>query len=304
VRYELAFARFRSGRYASATELLKPLAADPNLPGAESFASRLLLVESLVHQGEIDHARRIFDLLEPAGASAHAESQLDALSGLLARAALFPSTADLARRDWHFIEHAGVLLLEARARESALPTGTLGPESLAAILLRLAALLRSLDLEPREIQHLTPRTRPLAVALARMMGASCSTFQQNTEHRTLVVLHEPGEAEPFLCDLRNHEEGVHLFALYADPRRRYALHPEIVGLFGGELELPWTAPAEAAAQSVVAALPALDQDAAELDSLCRYYAPLRELLVLGHPDRHPVRRVLTPLRRHPGPDAP
>ena len=298
VRYELAYARFRSGQYAVAVELLKPLAADPNLAGSESFGSRLLLVESLVHQGEISHARRIFELLEAHDADPHAESQLDAIASLLARAALFSNPAGLDQRDWHFIEHGGVLLHVAPGGALPIPTGIVSPEFLGGVLHRLSGLLRSLDLEPAEVQYLTPNTRPLARALARSMNRSAVPYAPHAHQRTLVVVREPSEAEPCLRDLRNHEDGVDLFALFADPRLEYPLHPEIVGLFANDLILPWTEPDNEASDAIRLAMSAIESQTGDFEALCQYYSPLREMLVLDNYDRYPGRRILTPLRVH------
>ncbi|MFH0947019.1 MAG: hypothetical protein V2A76_17650 [Planctomycetota bacterium] len=298
VRQELAYALFRGGDYRAATEILKPLAANQQLGGPEKFAARLLLVESLVHAGETARAQRIFELLDPGDGDSHAETQLDALASLLARAALLGGGSDRGPRGWHFIEHGGVVLHIPRDDPFTLPLGTVGVDFLAGMLRRLAGLLAALDMTPFVVQALSPASAPLASGFAGIVGAEVEPCSGDSPGKTLIMSCNLAEAEPHLKELRNHEEGVDLFTLSVDPRIESSLAPEIIGQFAAGLAPPSENGKTEILDQLVAALSRPQEDRTDIHTLIDYYMPLKGMLILGNHDANPARRVLTPWHVH------
>ena len=298
IRQELAYALFRNGDYRAATEILKPLAANQKLADSETFSARLLLVESLVHGGETARAQRIFELLDAGDGDAHAQTQLDALASLLARAALLGNGSDRGPRGWHFIEHGGVLLHVQRDDPYSLPLGMVGAGFLAGMLSRLAGLLSAFEMTPDVIEFLSPVSGPLATALAGLVGAAAGPFSGQPSAKTLVMSYTLAETEPHLRELRDHEEGIDLFTLYVDPRIEAPLTPEIIGQFAAGLMPPETIDEVRILDELNMAIARAAGDRTDIDAVVDYYTPLREMLVLGNYDANPARRVLTPRHVH------
>lgn len=301
VRYELAYALFLAGRYAEALPLLEGLTVDPNHAGPEPLAAGLLLVEAYLYAGDAERARASHERLAAGDITGDAAAQLDALSLLLARADLFPDRETLGPREWYFIEHGGVILQVQRNPLGELHRARLDAPFLAGLMRRLLIQLLALDQKPEVIQSLSDQARPIADVLARRLGVASEPFDANRGGRSLIVMLHPGEASAHLAELRDHEEGVELFALFSDPRREYPLAPEITGLWAAEIELPWSRDREEGAQAcseILDEMDRIDGDEADLKGQLTYYLALRDLLVLGNAGRFPSRRMLTARRVH------
>lgn len=299
VRYELGYAYFLSGDYKGAIPLLEATFAETERAGPEPLAAGLLLVECLLYAGRAAAALEAFERVE-VRSGGEAEAEVDALAGLLARAAILTHRKNKGPRDWHFIEHGGAVLHIARSGPGQLVAATASIDFLAGMVRRLEGFLVDLGHAPGQVAYARAELAPFAAALAERLSVPAVALAERAPARALLVLGEPGEATPHLSLLREHEEGLDLFALYLDPRREYPILPDVVGQFAARLELPGNTAAEQAriAAAIAEAAHQIEGDEGDRRALARYYGPLRELLVLGNYERYPARRMCTARRAH------
>lgn len=313
LRYEVAYARFASGDYPGALELLDELAANEALNGEEAFAAGLLRVESLLYVGRGDAARAAFEAVDVRDSGEGGEQRLDAVAHLLARAAALPDGRRDAR-DWHFIEQGGVVLLTGEDRPEAWVPAVAGIEYLARLLRTLEEVVRALDGVPDAVEALGAEMLPFARVLARRLGAGVvgafGELDDPAAERRLIVARDVGRAAAALDVLRTHDEGQDLFVLAFDPRLDHPVTPDIVGQFAADLRLPWEPDVDVVSSSAgatsipPAAAERLLEDAVEElgdrheGVAAPYYERLHEFLVYGNPERHPARRVFTARRVH------
>lgn len=319
VRYELAYALFLAGDYDAAEPLLALAARDADLTLAEAFAAALLLVEDRIWRGDLRGARTAFEQAERHEGVDDSDGRLDALARLLARAERLGSGAT-SDRDRQFVENGGVLLHLRNHGKAPLAMATVTIDFLAGMMRRLQAVLETAGVEPRRAVWVHPAASPLAEAYARFAGIDWCPLAECVDggEGALVFLREPGEAATALAELRSHAEDSAIFALACDPRREHPIAPEIIGQYATQLLLPWEPRVEIRgstahdavlerfdeqfepdprhAENLVEAIESLEGDAGDLAALADYYRPLRDLLVLGNPDAHPMRRMLTARR--------
>lgn len=309
VRYEAAYAHFSAGDYERAGRDLSTLVDSGELCGEEGFAAELLLVESLLYNGEGDLARDVFDKIDVADSSEGGEQRMDAVAHLLARADALPCGPTDAR-DWHFVERGGVVLGTGEDRAEAWVPAITSLEFLARLVRTLESVLAALEIEPEEIQALGYEMLPIAQVLARRLGVPLAHDGTPATERRLVLAHDGDAISREHILLRNRDDAHDLFALSFDPRRDYPITPDIVGQFAADLRLPWevdpasgAAPLTAPAMDAVLGASALERALEDLEGpreleAARYYAALKELLVAGNYEQHPVRRVFATRRNH------
>lgn len=315
VRYELGYALFQAGRFRDALPHLARTAGDSSIAGPEPFAANLLMVECHVHLGDLDAARETFDSIDAHGGE-QVDAQLDAVAGMIGRAARILGRQRQDARDWYFIEQGGAVLRV----DHELPSGTVGVDWIADVLRRLEALLPALDIEVERVYFTTPETRPIAAALAWRLGAGLAEAAEIEPHPdapSLLVAKDPTELGDAIASLRHHDDDLHLFVLTLDPRIDQVVAPDVVGFFSGGVQLPWEerlaieghSPVDVSARRIaadeemratadrtlVAAMEEMDGDDEACDEVGRYFAALSEHLVLGNADAHPSRRVYAAL---------
>jgi hypothetical protein len=181
-------------------------------------------------------------------------------------------------------------------------------------MLKLGALLvRRLGLKYERVYAASDLSVPLAVTVARLLGAEAAPFDAEKSEPGLVVAKNTDELKPHGARFVEHGE-LDLFCLCLDWTRNQPLAPDLVGFFARHSYLPWegrheVAPDESgrpaaikppaqpddlgkAAQNLIAIAERLDVKE-EIGKLEQYYRPRREHLVLGQPDRYPRRRVFS-----------
>ena len=340
VRRELAFARMQHQDFAGSRKALAPLLDDPALAETERLDVHLLAAEAAAYAGDRDAARELLAEAESMPADEDQLQRLDALHALLGRSLHWDSLSGLGLREWHFIQHAGLILKVAGGYFEDNSLGgrfgllELRGDMVAFLLQRLAHLLQTYDLVPEVCVPASDTAAPLAHALAQRLGADVAASLPDAAGRpTLLVAASAGELQPFVAGLARHRADLRVFALNLEWERDAVLCPEIVGVLARRVLLPWEAryafdaepaalragaeppkalrelpadarpPAELGAE-LVAAMDALPDDGgrsrAEFEGI---YRPLRHELLLGHEQEHPHRRRFTrlsPCRLTPG----
>lgn len=308
VRYELSYARFMGGDYRGAMELIDRLLVDDALAGPEKFAAGLLRVECLLYSGDRERARDAFEAIDVRDADRDGEQRLDAVALLLGRAAALGRPAADAR-DWHFLEQGGIVLHTGEDHPEAWVPSVASPAYLARLLLTLVEILDELGRTPRSVRTIGQAIAPLSRVLARIVDADVAPLGEPGVEPTLLMAREPSEIAPHTAGLRDMDGSEDLFVLTLDPRRDHVIAPEIVGQFAADLRLPWEPEGTEAGRPPADPIRSereIERELTELrghreGKLARYYAALRDHVVLGNAERHPARRVFTSRRIH-GPE--
>ena len=321
VRRELAFARFLERRFGDCLTALAPLANSPDLSETETLDVLLLQAEAALYAGRRELAAQLIEPADDMGSDDRQRQHLDALHALMGRASHWPgSLTDLGLREWHYIQHGGVLLKTAGGYfEDGTLAGRfevldLAPDMVAFLLQRLAHLLNSRALLPEVIIPTGPLAAPLAMALGQYWQLPVLDELTDRQGRdALLVAANAAEFTPIAAGLAHHRAELRLFALNLDWSQDAVTCPEVVGVLSRRVFLPWETrysveagksemeevaadprSAPEIAVDLVAAMGALPDDGGvarnEFES---FYAPLTAGLVLGNEHSHPLRRQFT-----------
>ncbi|HZL99067.1 MAG TPA: tetratricopeptide repeat protein, partial [Planctomycetota bacterium] len=177
IRRELAFARLQAGRFAAACAALVPLEDNPDLSETERLDVLLTLAEAAFYAGDRAACRSRLEQAEDLLPDDDQRQRLDALHAQLGRSAAWPELAGLGLREWHYIQHAGVILkvaggyFEDGSWKGRYDVLDLRLDMLAFLARRLADLLATLRIEIGAVAPASDLAAPLAWALAARLGA-------------------------------------------------------------------------------------------------------------------------------------
>ncbi|MEW6743294.1 MAG: hypothetical protein AB1486_11100 [Planctomycetota bacterium] len=318
VRHELGYALFRARRFPAALSWLRDAWRSTSLSPAESTESGLLLVECLLYAREPLEAGQVLDTLtQEAALSDEQRRRCDALGRLLGRARFLPSDREADLRDWHFVQHGGVLLRLVGAHETKGAAGgrcleaSPGYAFTAAVLKLGAHLLVDLERVPERVLAASDSSVPLAAVVAHLLGRPAAPFRETDDG--LLVVRSLAELGPRQRDLVAHRDGQSLFAFCLDWRTDSPILPDIVGIMARHLSLPWeneykvgtdengrleVQPSDerpdlmAVTQDLIAVADEVDIER-EREHLRRFYSERRDDLVLGNPALYPERFAFT-----------
>jgi tetratricopeptide (TPR) repeat protein len=323
VRRELAFARLQSRDFEGCLRALVPLEDSPDLAETEHLDVLLMMAEGALLAGRREPCRQFLERAEECVPDDDQRERLDALHAQVARSTRWESLARLGLREWHFIQHAGVILktaggyFEDGSRMGRFDLLALRPDMIAFLLQRLAQLLERLELVPEAVSPASEAAAPLAHALAlRLDVPVLDDAAQRDGRSVLLVAVNAAEFTPHLAQVVNHSPDLRLFALNLDWERDAPVCPEVVGALARRVFVPWERRYELAAdRHAMRELPGDEREprviGAELrdlmDRLPRddggaarqafegFYLPLRRQIVLGNDELHPGRRAFTSL---------
>ncbi len=321
VRQELAYARLQAADFTGCLATLAPLQESPDLAETERLDVLLLAAEAAFCATRRDLAQSLLGEADELPPDDGQRERLDALHAMVGRSLRWPSLAGLGLREWHFVQHAGVILktaggfFEDGSRKGRYDVLDLRPDMVAFLLQRLADLLSRLGLEARLVAATSPTAAPLAHALAGRLGADVAEDPTERGGRTtLLVAANALEFGPLSAGLATHRPELRLFAVNLDWEHEAPVCPEIAGVLARRVLLPWETrysldpatgrmrplpaderPAAAIGAELLAAMDALPDDGGAREDFERIYMPLASALVLGHDDLHPARRRFTPL---------
>lgn len=321
VRRELAYARFRERRFTDCLSALGPLTDNPDLSESETLDVLLLQAEAALYGGRRELAVQLLDPAEQMGSDDRQRQHLDALHTLVGRAGHWPGNLDdLGLREWHYIQHGGVLLktaggyFEDGSLAGRFEVLDLRLDMVAFLLQRLADLLNSRALLPEVIIPTGPIAEPLARALGHHWQLPVlGELTERGGRDALLVAANAAEFTPLAAGLVQHRAELRLFALNLDWSQDAVSCPEVVGVLSRRVFLPWetrysvnpddpemkevaadTRPAPQIADDLVAAMAALPDDGGKArEEFESFYAPLTAGLVLGNEHAHPLRRQFT-----------
>ncbi len=319
-RRELAFARFLKHDYAGCRTALAPLDDEPDLSETERLDVIMLDAEAALYVGDPSSAARALHTADEMVPDDVQQQRLDALAQMLGRARHVAQLSSCGLREWHFIQHAGVILKTAGGHfETGEFAGRFGLLSLrldmvAFLLQRLLHLLERLDHPVDMVISASDMAAPLAHGLAQRAGLALSD-EPTDEHvgSALLVAANGAEYAPWVARLSQHASDLSLFALNLDWERGTPVCPEIVGVLARRVVLPWETtfalgegggearqvpgddrPPEEIGAALVEAMEALPDDGGQArNEFEQIYAPLAEELVLGNDQRYPHRRQFT-----------
>jgi len=321
VRRELAYARFLERRFGDCLTTLAPLADSPDLSETESFDVLLLQAEAALYAGRRELAAQLLQPADQMGSDDQQRQHLDALHTLVGRASHWPgSLSGLGLREWHYIQHGGVVLktaggyFEDGSLAGRFEVLELKPDMVAFLLQRLAHLLNSRALLPEVVIPTGPLAAPLAMALGQYW--QLPVLEDLTERQgrdALLVAANAAEFTPLAAGLTHHRAELRLFALNLDWSQDAVSCPEVVGVLSRRVFLPWETrysvesgksemqetaadprSSEEIAVDLVDAMAALPDDGGQArNEFESFYAPLSAGMVLGNEHAHPLRRQFT-----------
>jgi len=322
IRRELAYARLQAGDFAGCLRALAPLQDDPALAEREQLDVLLLSAEAALCSGRRDVAQDFLRTAEDLLPDDDQRERLDALHAMIGRSLRWPSLTGLGLREWHFIQHAGVILktaggfFEDGSRQGRYDVLDLRLDMVAFLLQRLADLLARLGLEHEVVIPTSPVAAPLAHALALRLGVGVAEdVSQRNGRPALLVAANALEFGPLTAGLATHRAELRLFALNLDWERDAPVFPEVAGVLARRVLLPWETrysldpktgqmrelpgderPAAEIGAELFAAMEALPQDGGTArEEFESFYMPLASQLVLGNEELHPNRRRFTRL---------
>ena len=323
VRRELAFARLQSRDFTGCLRALSPLEDDPDLSETERLDVLLTQAEAALLGAKPDACRDFLARAEELVPEDDQRERLDALHAQLGRASRFENLASLGLREWHFIQHAGVILktaggwFEDGSRRGRFDVLRLRPDMIAFLLQRLALLLDRLELRHECVAAASEVAAPLAQALAQRLGAEyLPELAQRDGRSTLLVAANAAELGPHAREVATHGPDLRVFALNLDWERDAPVMPDVVGVLGRRALMPWEPRYALAAERRDMRMVTDDErEPAEIARELRYlmdhlpyddggvaqaefegfYLPQRALLVLGNDELHPGRRRFTSL---------
>lgn len=318
VRRELAYARYLQRDFGGCLQTLAPLDDEPSLSETERLDVLLLKVEAALYAGRLPVARALLDEADGMLPDDRQRHQLDALAHLLGRAGRWSGgLSRLGLREWHHIQHGGVLLKTAGGY---FEDGSLGgrfevlelrADMIAFLLQRLVDLFEAHDLRPEAVLPASELAAPLAHALGRVWEVPVlADLAEQDGRTTLVVASGAGELQPLAGRLALHRADLLVAALSLDWSRDELICPEVVGVLARRVFLPWETrysadpgggpmkalpgdqrPAAQLGAELATAMTQLPDDGGEAKAeFLGAYAPLADELVLGHPEQHPLRR--------------
>ena len=323
VRRELAFAQLQQRQFATCLTTLAPLFRLDELAEAERLDIDLLAAEAALYAGRVPVCRSFLEAAEQRIPDEVQLERIDALHALLGRAARWEhEIARIGLREWHHIQHAGVLLktaggyFEDGSKGGRFELLELRADMVAFLLQRMAHLLERLELRPELVVPASDLSEPLARALARHFVADVETdLAARGDRPTLLIAASASELAPYAGGLANHRPGLAVAVLSTDWDRNAPVCPDIIGVFARRAFLPWEEryqvdpasgesrpvnaaqrPADVLGDELHALMLQLPDDGGESrESFEAFYLPLADELVLGNPDRYPVRRQFTHL---------
>lgn len=321
-RRELAFARLHSHDFAGCLEALAPLQDDPALAETEQLDVILLQAEAALYATRRDKAQARLAVAESMVADDDQRARLDALYAMVGRSLHWKSLSDIGLREWHFIQHAGVILKTAGGYFEDSSLGgrfdvlALRTDMIAFLLRRYLDLAEAWNVKHEVVTAASEVSAPLAQAIAQTLGVPCvDDLEDQAGRGTLLVAASGSELTPIATMLAEHRSDLHLLALCLDPNVDSWACPEVAGVLARRVLLPWESrftlrrdgsgmeeipgdPRTAAdiGEEVAAAMTKLPEFVAEARSeFEEFYEPLREELVYGNEERYPYRRQFTHL---------
>lgn len=323
IRRELAYALLQQRDFGGCLTTLSPLLAQTDLAETELLDVDLMAAEAALYAGRADLSRASLESAEQRVPDDIQRERLDALHALLGRASRWErQLKTMGLREWHHVQHAGVLLKTAGGW---FEDGSLGgrfellelrTDMVAFLLQRLAHLLQSLDLVPEFIVPASELAAPLAHALGQTLDVPVGDdLAARGDRRALLIAASAGELAPFAGGLANHRSDLQVASLALDWGLDAPVCPDIAGVLARRAFLPWEArwtadpeggkghsdggderAADAIGGDLVAAMTALPDDEGKArEEFESFYRPLFDELLLGHPESHPMRRRFTHL---------
>jgi tetratricopeptide (TPR) repeat protein len=321
-RRELAFARLQFRDFTGCLTALAPLQENPELSETERLEVLLLGTEAAFYARRLDLCRQFLSEADQLLPEDDQRDRIDALHGQLGRSTRWPALETLGLREWHFIQHAGVILktaggyFEDGSRNGRYDILELRMDMVAFLLQRLVQLIERLGLDHEIIVPVSEVAAPLAHVLALRIGVPCvEDLSQRAGRSTLLVAANAAELGPTASGLGRHRSELRVFSLNLDWDRDAPVCPEVVGVLARRVLLPWEEkyaideeskdmrnipaddrPAEEIAADLITAMDALPDDGGDArEDFEGFYMPLASTLMLGNEDTYPHRRRFTAL---------
>jgi tetratricopeptide (TPR) repeat protein len=323
VRRELAFARLQSRDFEGCLRALIPLEDDPDLSETERLEVLLTQAEAALLAGRREVSRDFLERAEDLVPEDEQRDRLDALHAQLGRASLVPDLRGAGLREWHFIQHAGVILktaggwFEDDSRGGRFDVLALRGDMVAFLLQRLAQLFERFGLKHDSVAPASELAAPLAHALALRLGAELlPDLSDRAGRTTLLVAASAGELLPHVAQLARNRNDLRVYALNLDWEHDAPVCPDVAGVLARRVLLPWESrfaldeskrqmkevapeardPADVGRElrELMDNLP-WDDGGAAREEFENLYAPWRGQLVLANETMHPARRRFTAL---------
>ncbi|MGQ0552572.1 MAG: tetratricopeptide repeat protein [Planctomycetota bacterium] len=322
VRRELAYARLQAADFRGALRALAPLEHDDQLSETERLEVLLTQSEAAFYAHQRERAAAWLSEAEQLIPDDSQRERLDALHAQVGRSLRWPSLEAIGLREWHFIQHAGVLLktaggwFEDGSRRGRFDVLDLRLDMVAFLAQRLLDLLDRLGLPFDVTVPASELAAPLAHGLAQRAERRCvPDLESASGEQALLVAASAAELAPLSAELALNRPELRVFALSLDWERDAPVCPEVCGVLARRALLPWEArfainesgnrmrevpgdrrnPAEIGSDLALAMAALPDDGGVSREEFEAFYMPLASTLLLGNDGLHPSRRRFTHL---------
>ncbi|MBX9572471.1 MAG: hypothetical protein K2X77_26485 [Candidatus Obscuribacterales bacterium] len=314
VRYELGFALMQLRQFAEATQHFEFL-----IQSEDDFDTRLNLTVCYSLTRDIKRAKELLCELEKKAGNTEEKKELQLRKCVVKRLEKYEQHHQLHFRDWVYALYGSVLLsdttpkdLEGKPRSSATDYN-----AVATTLLLLRGLLQEMAIEFDVIEYYSPLSRPLAEAFARLLDLSAEAYKgPDRQERALLMMAWAsdiiGPHKTFVAQTPRRS----LFAYGLTTLAQLPVTPDIIGCLAVECSMPWAQDLDNVEdkrdeKSVVHPMNLIQQQATEailerasalesnteiirqLEVLCSFYHPRREMIVLSNCQSFPERPEYT-----------
>ncbi|MBI3271675.1 MAG: tetratricopeptide repeat protein [Planctomycetes bacterium] len=242
----LGYANQGAGRFDEAVVHLEKLVAAER----DDRGDLLSLAECLIAERRAARAEEILARLDGRGPGDEEEADRSGeLGRMLDRLREFPEDGDLGLREWHYVQHRGVLLdlfQDPRPAGGRFVAVWLTVPMVARVLVAARELLRDRGLAIRRVLRAGERAGPLAGAFAGMLGVSCIRWEERASApptegagADLVVATHSEDLGPMCEQLYPVDGGLVLYAHCLQWTYDQPVLPELCGLMAQMAKMPW-----------------------------------------------------------------
>lgn len=314
VRYELGFALMQLRLFAEAIDHFEHL-----IKHDDDFDTRLNLTVCYSLTRKLKEAKELLRELERKAGSTEEKKELQLRKCVIKRLEKYEQHHQLHFRDWVYALYGSVLLsdttpkdLEGKPRSSATDYN-----AVATTLLLLRGLLAEMAIEFDVIEYYSPLSRPLAEAFARLLDLSAESYKGPArQERALLMM---AWASDIIGPHKTFVEQTarrSIFAYGLTTLAQLPITPDIIGCLAVECSMPWAQELDdadenrddksgmhpmnvvqqRATEAILERASALESNTeiiGQVELLCKFYHPRREMIVLSNCQSFPERPEYT-----------
>lgn len=314
VRYELGFALMQLRLFSEATEHFEHL-----IQTEDDFDTRLNLTVCHSLTRNIKRAKELLTELERKAGNTEEKKELQLRKCVIKRLEKYEQHHQLHFRDWVYALYGSVLLSDTTPKDLAGKPRSSATDynAVATTLLLLRGLLQEMAIEFDVIEYYSPLSRPLAEAFARLLDLSAEAYKgPDRQERALLMMAWASDIIGPHKTFVDQTPRRSLFAYGLTTLAQLPVTPDIIGCLAVECSMPWADELEnsedkrdeksgvhpmnlvqqQALEAILERISALESNPEiirQVELLCSFYHPRREMIVLSNCQSFPERPEYT-----------